>query len=297
MMASQPIVDQFERERPRLQAIATRIVGSAVEAEDVMQEAWLRLARVDTMVIENVAAWLTVVVSRISLDHVRARVNRREEPIDAATMAADQHSQSVESTVILAESVYEALARALDRLSPLEAIALILHDVFQVPFDEIAAMIDRTSVATRKLASRARTKVSAPETLDPPNLGLHREVVDAFMRAARTGDLTTLLALLSPSAALRADRTTATQMGVAPELHGAANVAAWFEGKAQVARITWFDGMPGAAWAPAQRIRVAFTFAIRDGTIEEIILRSDPDWLNRTDIEIEPRPRRKNAGG
>lgn len=279
-----------------MQAIATRIVGSPIDADDVLQDTWLRLARVDFASIDNLAGWLTVVVSRIWLDHIRARRNRREDPIDTLAGVTRPSASSIESAVVFEESVYEALAHALDRLSPMEAAAFILHDLFQVPFDEIAAIFDRTPVSTRKLASRARLKISNPPAFEPPDLDSNREIVDAFMRAARTGDLSTLLALLAPNATLRADRAT-IQMGGVQEQHGANAVAGWFDGKARVARIAWFDGIPGAVWAPGQHVRVAFTFTIRDRKIQHILLRSDPAWLEMTDIELEPRPRRKNARG
>lgn len=296
MVDGLPLVDVFEYERPRLQAIATRIVGSAVDADDVVQEAWLRLTRSENAIIENLAAWLTVVVSHIALDHVRMRTNRREDSLDTHLVFAKQAPDSVESAVVFEETIYEALGHALDRLSPLEATTFVLHDLFQMPFDDLAIIIDRTPVAARKLASRARHKVTTAGDLNLANAESHREIVDAFMGAARTGDLGTLLKVLAPEAVLRADLAT-RQMGVPAEQHGAANIADWFNGKAQAARITWFDGEPGAAWAPAQRIRVAFIFSIQHGKIDEIVLRSDPEWLANTDIEIEPRPRRKNAGG
>ncbi len=297
MTAGQQVVDRFELERPRLRAIATRILGSAVEADDAVQEAWFRLVRANNAEIDNLGAWLTVAVSRISLDQVRTRTRRREEPLESIAAIAPQESGSIESGVIFEEAVSEALAHALERLSPLEAVAFILHDLFRVPFDEIGAMIERTPAATRKLASRARTKVAAESGIDPGAFGAHRDIVDAFMTAARTGDLSVLLSLLAPNARLHAD-ATARRLGVQPELHGATEIAGFFDGKAQVARIVWFDGSPGAAWAPAQQIKVAFTFRFReDGLIEEIGLRSDPDWLESTDIEIEPRPLRKDARG
>lgn len=297
MTTGQQTVDRFELERPRLRAIATRILGSAVDAEDVVQEAWFRLARTNSDDIDNLGGWLTMTVSRISLDHVRARARRREEPLDTAAAVALSHTESIESALIMEESVYEALSHALGRLSPLETVAFIFHDLFQMPFDEIAAIIERTPVATRKLASRARAKIAAEDTSESGHFGTHREVVDAFMTAARIGDSSGLLSLLAPGAVLRAD-VAAMKMGAQDELRGAAEVAEFFDGKAQVARIAWFDGAPGAVWAPAQKIRVAFTFRFQnDGFIEEIVLRSDRDWLESTDIEIEPRPLRKDARG
>lgn len=291
------VADAFELERPRLRAVATRILGSTSEADDAVQEAWFRLDRADATEIANLGAWLTVVVSRIALDHVRMRTSRREETIDSPTAGALRAGASAESSVIFEESVYEALAHALDRLSPLESAAFILHDLFRLPFDEIATIIDRSPEATRKLASRARQKVAEGEPVHTRPTRSHYAIIDAFLNAARSGDLNGLIAMLAPDAILRADQTT-IQMGVQPELLGAADVAGRFAGGAQTARVVWLDGNPGAAWVHQGTARVVWEFEIEDGLIQRIWLRSDPDYLETTEIEMEPPPKvRKDAGG
>lgn len=297
MTRAADLAEAFELERPRLRAVATRILGSTSEADDAVQEAWFRLDRAGTSEIVNLGAWLTVVVSRIALDHVRARSSRREETLDSPPAGSLQASASAESSVIFEESVYEALAHALDRLSPLESAAFILHDLFRLSFDEIATIVERSPEATRKLASRARQKVKDDEPLRSRPSRSHYAIIDAFLRAARGGDLDGLIALLAPDAVLRADQST-IQMGVQPELLGAAEVAGRFAGGAQTARIVWLDGVPGAAWVHQGNARVVWEFEIADGLIQRVWLRSDPDYFASIEIELEPPPRiRRNAGG
>ena len=286
----------FEQERPRLRAIASRILGSPTEAEDAVQEAWFRLDRANHAEIETLGAWLTVVVSRISLDQLRSRASRREESIDSASPLAVQSSGSVESDVLFEESVYEALAHALDQLSPLESIAFILHDLFQLPFEEVAVIVDRTPVATRKLASRARMKVAAPEAMPAAPIRANRAIIEAFLHAARSGDLEGLIGMLAPDAVLRADQAT-IQMGVAPELIGPAEVAGRFAGGAQTARLVWLDGLPAAAWVHQGEARVVFDFTISNGVIQQIWLRSDPAFMSATEIELDLPQKQRSAGG
>jgi len=295
MIAAEAVAARFEDERSRLRAIATGILGSTHEADDAVQEAWFRLDRAGVANIDNLSGWLTVVVSRIALDQVRARASRREVTIDAPVAASLSADGSAESTVIFEESVYEALAHALDRLSPLESATFVLHDLFRLPFDEISAIIERSPEATRKLASRARHKISASELpLDAPGKS-HRAIVEAFFSAAQGGDLNRLITLLAPNAVLRADRSAA-QMGIHAEIHGGAEIAGQLVGKAQAARIAWIDGDPGAVWAHRGSVRATFGFTIRDGEIEEIWLRADPYYLETADIEIEPAQKRRSAG-
>lgn len=296
MPPSQDLAETFELERPRLRAIATRILGSPTEAEDAVQEAWFRLARANHAEIETLGAWLTVVVSRISLDHVRSRSSRLEESIDSPSAWVVQGGGSVEAEFIFEESVYEALSHALDQLSPLESIAFILHDLFLLPFEEIATIVDRTPAAARKLASRARMKVSTPEELNVSEISKHRAVIEAFLRAARSGDLDGLIAMLAPDAVLHADQTT-TQMGVAPELVGPAAVAGRFSGGAQTALPVWIEGIPAAAWVHQGEARVVFDFTIQDGIIQEIWLRSDPDFMTGIEIELDLPQKQRSAGG
>jgi RNA polymerase sigma factor (sigma-70 family) len=289
MLPGDDLAAKFELERPRLRAVATGILGSRHEAEDAVQEAWFRLDRVDHSTISNLSAWLTVVVSRIALDQIRARTSRREVTIDSPVAAGLAADGSGETSVIFEESVYEALAHALDRLSPLESATFILHDLFRLPFDEISAIIERSPEATRKLASRARQKIAVE---DVPRLNpepSHRAIVEAFLHAARSGEMDRLIGLLAPNAVLHADPATA-EMGVQPEIVGAAGVAGRFAGGARVVHLAWLDGEPGAAWIHRGDVRVAFDFAIRDGRIQEIWLRSDRDYLDSTEIEIEIAP-------
>lgn len=296
MPPDEDIAAAFERERPRLRAVATGILGSAHEAEDAVQEAWFRLDRADAGDIENLSGWLTVVVSRIALDHVRARAKRQEVTIDFPAAARLAAEAPAESAVIFEESVYEALAHALDRLSPLESATFVLHDLFRLPFDEISDIIERSPDATRKLASRARQKISVAELPRAPAGHSHRAIVEAFFTAAQSGDLSGLISLLAPNAVLRADRSAA-QMGIQAEIHGHADIAGQLVGKAQAARIAWIDGEPGAVWAHQGSVRATFGFTIADSQIREIWLRADPAFLETADIEIEPARKRRSAGG
>ncbi|MGE3796515.1 MAG: sigma-70 family RNA polymerase sigma factor [Thermomicrobiales bacterium] len=276
----------FEQERGRLRAIATGILGSIHEADDAVQETWFRLERVNLAEVSNVSAWLTVVVSRIALDQVRARSRRREVALDSTEAFSALIPDSWESDVVMEESVHEALDRALDRLSPLEAASFIFHDVFRVPFEEIASIIDRSPEAARKLASRARQKVAANASSPVTSGQSHRAVIEAFLHAAGSGDLNRLVAVLAPDAVLRADLAT-QQLGSQPELTGAQEVAGQFLGRAKAARVVWIDGSIGAGWIAHGRVKVAFNFVIDGGQIREIWLRSDPGYLEATEFELE----------
>jgi len=260
-----------------------------------VQEAWFRLDRSDISNIDNLSGWLTVVVSRIALDHVRARTNWREVTIDAPAAANLSVASSAESTVIFEESVYEALAHALDRLSPLESATFVLHDLFRLPFDEISAIIERSPEATRKLASRARQKITTSELPRTSPGQSHRAIVEAFFSAAQGGDLNGLIALLAPNAVLHADRSAA-QMGIQAEINGGSEIARQLVGKAHAARIAWIDGDPGAVWAHRGTVRATFGFTVHDGAIQEIWLRANPEYLETADIEIEPAQKRRSAG-
>lgn len=289
MTGSNDTARAFEAERPRLRAIATRVTGSRDEAEDVVQEAWFRLERTGQSEISSLPAWLTVVVSRIALDHRRARASRREEPLESYVPAAGLPGSSAESAFLLEESVSEALAVALDRLSPLETAAFVLQDLFRIPADEVAGLLDRSPVATRKLASRARQKVADAPSPSGALEKKHRDIIEAFLSAARSGNLDRLIELLAPDAVLHADATTA-EMGAKPEIVGARDVAERFSGGARVIHPAWLDGQPGAAWIHRGDVRVAFDFVLREGTIREIWLRSDPAYLAETEIEWEILP-------
>ena len=202
------LAERFETNRPQLRAVAYRMLGSLSEADDAVQEAWLRLSRVDASGIENLSAWLTTVVGRVSLDMLRSRRSRGEEPLagrlpDPLVDRAD--GIDPEHEALLADSVGLALLVVLETLSPPERLAFVLHDIFAVPFDEIAPIVDRSPEAARQLASRARRRVRAERTVPDADLETQREVVDAFLAAAREGDFDRLVAVLDPDVVLRAD--------------------------------------------------------------------------------------------
>lgn len=286
------LAERFEADRTRLQAVAYRLLGSASEADDAVQEAWLRLSRSDTSEVENLSGWLTTVVARVCLDMLRSRRSRREEPLapdgEFIPDAADPEREAM-----LAESVGLAMLAVLQRLAPAERVAFVLHDVFGVSFDEIAGIVGRSPVAARQLASRGRRRVQgASEDGRAADVARQRDIVEAFFRASRAGDFQALLAVLDPDVALRGDEA-ALRMGVrsgwlTSELHGAKAVAEQFAGQAQAAQLALIDGVPGAVWAPGGTPRVVFGFTIRNGKVVEIELAADTERLSRLKIEILP---------
>lgn len=288
-MDSQLLVQRFETDRSRLQAVAYRLLGSTSEADDAVQEAWLRLSRSDAAEIENLSGWLTTVVSRVCLDMLRARKSRREEPLSPVLQTIPGQIDP-EKEAVLADSVELAMLAVLQRLSPAERVAFILHDVFGVSFEEIAAVVGRSPVATRQLASRGRRKARGSGVEQPTGMARQREVVEAFFLAARSGDFQALLALLDPDVELRLDQT-ALQMGIrsgflTSELRGADAVARQFSGAAQGARLALLDGLPGGVWAPGGRVVVAFSFAVRGGRIAEISLIAGREQLGRMQVQL-----------
>jgi RNA polymerase sigma-70 factor (ECF subfamily) len=272
-------VTDFDAERPRLTAIATRILGSEPDADDVVQEAWLRFSRAEN--IDDVPAWLTTVVTRLCLDQLRKRRTRSaaedEVTVDAAVV-------DPENDALLAETLGDAMQIVVDALAPAERAAFVLHDVFGYPFEEITAIMGRSGTAVRKLASRARRKVQgAPEpvTSRSSRAESHR-VVDAFLSAARGGELSTLMSLLAPDVVMRAD-LVGQQMGTDPVYDGAAAVAARLNG-ARGATPAIIDGELGAAWIHAATVKVAFVFHVVAGLVHEVELIADPDVLATMDI-------------
>jgi RNA polymerase sigma factor (sigma-70 family) len=281
------LAKRFEEHRTRLRAVAYRILGSLSEADDAVQEAWLRLNRSDTSGVENLGGWLTTVVARVSLDMLRSRRSRREEPLgvhlpDSARSSED--GPDPEHEALLGDSVGLALLVVLETLAPAERVAFVLHDMFGVSFDEIAPIVGRSPSAARQLASRARRRVqgaSVPEA----DLPRQREVVDAFLAASRGGDLDALLAVLDPDVVARAD-STAVRMGAAREVRGAAAVADTFSGRARAARPALVNGGAGLVWAQRGRPTVVFGFTITRGKIVEIDLVADPELLRQLDLAI-----------
>ncbi len=283
-------VDRFEAYRPHLVAVATRLLGSPTEAEDAVQEAWLRFDRAGDDGIENLGGWLTTVVSRICLDHLRTRSSRKEDPVEDGLPEPGDTDPGPEDVAILTESTAEALAVVLDTLTPVEQVAFVLHDVFDVPFDDIAAIVDRSPAATRQLASRARRKARADAA--PPNRGAHPggELVAAFFAAARGGRLDHLLDILAPGVMLRPDAVAAA-MGaktgwLAGDIEGADAVARQFSGRAEAARMALIDGQPAGAWVTGGKPRVLFLFAMEGDRITSISLVADPEAIASMEIEI-----------
>jgi RNA polymerase sigma-70 factor (ECF subfamily) len=274
------VTEAFEAQRDRLRAVAHRVLGSHADAEDVVQEAWLRLSRQDAGTIRNLDGWLTTVVGRISLDVLRSRRSRPEAPYDEIVVAVDE---GPEDDVALADSVGLALLVVLESLGPGERLAFVLHDLFAVPFEEIGRILGKSPAASKMLASRARRKVRTPSP--PPSAGHgQREVVDAFLRAARDGDFEGLLRVLDPDVKLTVD----TPDGVVVVL-GATNVAAGARfGAASDGRTVLVGGLPGVvAWRPDGSPLSVVAFTVVDGRIAGIAAVADPARLASMDL---PRP-------
>jgi len=264
------------------------MLGSTSEADDAVQEAWLRLMRSDTSDVENLGGWLTTIVARVCLDMLRSRTSRREEPWDANVpepVAIREEGSDPEHEALLADSIGPALFLILETLAPAERLAFVLHDMFAVPFDEIAPIVGCTPAAARQYASRARRRVQGAATAADADLMHQRTVVDAFLAASRDGDFDALLRMLDPDVVLRADQAAA-HMGASRELRGAPAVADTFSGRARVAQAAVVNGAAGAVWAPGGRPRVLFDFTIVRGRIVEIELVADPERLRQLDLAI-----------
>ena len=281
------LAERFEEHRAHLRAVAYRMLGSVGEVDDAVQEAWLRLSRADSTDIDNLGGWLTTVVARVCLDMLRSRQSRREEPFtpDAPEpVATGTRGSSPEQEALLADSVGLALLVVLDRLAPAERLAFVLHDMFAVPFEEIAPIVGRSAEATRQLASRARRRVRGGAAAPDPDLVRQREVVDAFLGALRAGDFEGLLAVLDPDLVVRADMS-----GAPSEIRGA---AIWAKGAvayghmARAVRPALVNGAIGLVMAPRGRLSRALTFTIANGRITEIEVIGDPARLGELEVAI-----------
>ena len=281
------LAERFEENRPHLRAVAYRMLGSSAEADDAVQETWLRLSRAGVGGVENLGGWLTTIVARVSLNMLRSRTLRREEPMDPPATGqpvAPPNGTDPEHEAVLADSVGLALLVVLDTLTPAERLAFVLHDMFAVPFEEIAPIVERSPVATRQLASRARRRVQEAGPGDPPGeISRRREVVAAFLAASREGDFDALLTMLDPDIVLRAD-TAAAQMGADAEAIGPRAVAGIFSGRAKALRPALIDGAPGAVWTYRGETRVVFTFTFTGGTITAIEQIADPERIARFEV-------------
>ena len=284
------VTEGFEEHRSRLHSVAFRMLGSRSEADDAVQEAWIRLHRTDAGGIENLGGWLTTVVGRVCLDMLRSRESRREDPLeagpDARTKVLDGAADP-EREALMADSVGLALLVVLDTLTPTERLAFVLHDLFGVSFEEIAPIVGRSPAAARQLASRARRRVRGAADPAEDDLARRRRVVEAFLAASREGDFRALLAVLDPDVVLRAD-AAAVRMGATGEVRGAEAVAATFSGRARAARAALVDGSPALAWTQGGALRTVFTLAIVAGRVVEIELIADAERLGA--MRVEPLP-------
>jgi RNA polymerase sigma factor (sigma-70 family) len=283
------LAERFEEHRTHLRAVAYRMLGSVSEADDAVQESWLRLSRSDASDIENLGGWLTTVVARVCLNMLRSRATRREEPMSAYVpdpIVSQVGELNPDDEVLLADSVGLALLVVLETLAPAERLAFVLHDMFAVPFDEIAPMVERSPTAARQLASRARRRVQGAAAVPDPDLDRQREVVDAFFAAARDGDFDALVAVLHPDVVLRSDGG-AVRPGASFVMRGAREVA---ESALSFARMSPFvrpalvNGAAGVVVAPHGRPFSVMGFTVRDGKIVEIDGIADPERLRRLDL-------------
>jgi RNA polymerase sigma-70 factor (ECF subfamily) len=282
------LAERFEEHRTRLRAVAYRMLGSLSEADDAVQEAWLRLSRSQASEIENMGGWLTTVVARVALNMLRSRTTHREEPLgvripDPIIDPAD--GTDPEHEALLADSVGLALLVVLETLSPPERLAFVLHDMFAVPFDEIAAIVERSPEATRQLASRARRRVQGERTAPDPDLERQREVVDAFLAASREGDFDALVAVLDPDVVVRADFGS----GMTRETRGAEAVARQAQVYSRLGLVSYPALINGAVGAVSTREGRPFSvgaITVRAGKIVEMDFLADPERLAGVDMTI-----------
>jgi RNA polymerase sigma-70 factor (ECF subfamily) len=281
------LAERFEQSRGHLRAVAYRMLGSLSEADDAVQEAWLKLNSADTSGVENLGGWLTTVVARVCLDMLRSRKARHEEPMDPKApepAAPPEAAGDAEQEMLLADSVGLALLVVLETLAPAERLAFVLHDMFAVPFDEIATIVGKSPDAARQLASRARRRVQGADVVVDADIRRQREVVDAFLAAARGGNFEALLAVLDPDVVVRTD-PAALRPGMAAEVRGAAAVAKRAAvGGARAARPALVNGRVGVVVAPRGRLLMVLQFTIADGKITAIDAIADPERLRSVEL-------------
>jgi RNA polymerase sigma factor (sigma-70 family) len=278
------LTEKFEANRAHLRAVAYRMLGSTSEVDDAVQETWLRLNRSDTSAVENLSGWLTTVVARVCLDMLRSRKYRREEPMGPQVpepAARDAHERDAE----MADSVGAALLVVLETLAPAERLAFVLHDMFAVPFEEIAPIVGRTPAAARQLASRARRRVQGTPQVPEADLSRQRTIVEAFLAASRDGDFEGLLAVLDPDVVFRAD-SAAQRLGSLAEIRGAAAVAETFKGRARAAKPALVDGRPALAVIMGGQLRIVLLLTIRDDRISAVEAVADAERIGRFDVEV-----------
>ncbi|HTW00160.1 MAG TPA: sigma-70 family RNA polymerase sigma factor [Streptosporangiaceae bacterium] len=287
MDGQEELARRFERQRGQLRAVAYRMLGSPSEADDAVQEAWLRLSRADVSGVGDLEAWLRTVVARLCLDALRSRRARREEPLAEGVPDGTQGADP-EQEAVLVDSVGRAMLVVLDRLGPAERVAFVLHDLFAVPFDQIAPIVDRNPAATKKLASRARLRVRGAATVPRAEIGRQRQVVEAFLAAARSGDLQALLAVLAPDVVRRAD-AAALQPGGEAVVRGGEAVARQtmvLGPRARFAEPALVNGAVGAVVAPHGRLVVALAITVREDRIVAYDVIADPERLRQVDLAV-----------
>jgi RNA polymerase sigma factor (sigma-70 family) len=276
--------EKFEANRAHLRAVAYRMLGSSSEVDDAVQETWLRLSRSDTSAVENLGGWLTTVVARVCLDMLRARKSRREDPMGPHVpepAAPDEHERDTE----MADSVGAALLVVLETLAPAERLAFVLHDMFAVPFEEIASIVGRTPAAARQLASRARRRVQGTPPARDADFSRQKKVVDAFLAASRGGDFEGLLAVLDPETVFRADQA-AQRLGALAEIRGAEAVAQTFKGRAQGAKPALVDGSMALAVVLGGQLRIVLRLTITGDRISAVEAVADAERIGGFDVEV-----------
>jgi RNA polymerase sigma-70 factor (ECF subfamily) len=278
------LAEQFESNRPHLRAVAYRMLGSTAEVDDAVQETWLRLSRSDAAAVDNLGGWLTTVTARICLDMLRARKSRREEPIGphVPEPVADNHAERESE---MADSVGAALLVVLETLAPAERLAFVLHDMFAVPFEEIAPIVGRTPAAARQLASRARRRVQGAPPAPDADVGRQRRIVEAFLAASRNSDFEGLLAVLDPDVVFRADQA-AQRLGTRAEIRGSAAVAEVYKGRAQAARPALVDGEMCVAVILGGQLRIVLRIRISGDRIATIDAVADSAHIETLDVEV-----------
>ena len=289
MDEQQSLTERFEENRPRLRGVAFRMLGSLREADDAVQEAWLRLNRADAGAVENLGGWLTTVVARVCLDMLRSRKSRREEPVDAdGPEPVARGAIDPEQEAMMADAVGLALLVVLDTLAPAERIAFVLHDLFAVPFDDIAPIVQRSPEAARQLASRARRRVRGTASVSAADVASQREVIERFLAALRKGDVEALVAVLDPDLVVRVDRAAAAT-GRPVEVRGArtwANSAVTFAHMALKMEMALVNGSVGLVLAPGGRVARALHVTVAHGTVTEVEVIADPARLHALELAV-----------
>lgn len=286
MIENNVLETQFESHRSHMRGVAYRILGSQSEAEDAVQEAWLRLNRTDAENLDNLGGWLTTVVARICLDMLRSRKAKREDDMDTGAAEAASHDKgpALEDEALLADSVGLALLVVLEKLTPAERIAFVLHDMFDFAFEEIAPIVDRTESGTRQLASRARRRVrGTPEPTE--EAAPRRQVVEAFLSASRNGDFEGLMAVLDPDVVFHPD-VAAAALGSTTDFQGSTAVANMFKGRARNAEPVLINGGPGLVVAPNGRLLLVLALTITESKVSRVDAIADPEHLKKLELSV-----------